>query len=63
MDRQKYFASAVMYIFIYFCEHIEIARVDVSTELTMKNVVFWDMEAQFTPHRKHITSLIQSPAG
>jgi hypothetical protein len=22
----------------------------------MKNCVFWDMEIQFVPHRKHITS-------
>jgi hypothetical protein len=28
--------------------------------MTMKNVVFWDIEPQFIPHRKHITSLLQS---
>jgi hypothetical protein len=29
----------------------------------MKNVVLWDIKAQFVPHRKHITSPLQSPAG
>jgi hypothetical protein len=29
----------------------------------MKNTVFWDIKAQFLPHRKHITSLLQSPGG
>jgi hypothetical protein len=30
--------------------------------VTMKNVVFGDMKTQFVPHRKHITSPLQSPA-
>jgi hypothetical protein len=29
----------------------------------MKNVVFWNINTQFIPHRKHITSPLQSPAG
>jgi hypothetical protein len=29
----------------------------------MKNVVFWDVETQFVPHRIHITSPIHIPAG
>jgi hypothetical protein len=29
---------------------------------TMKNVVFWDMKTQFVPHRRHITSPLQTPA-
>jgi hypothetical protein len=29
----------------------------------MKNVVFWDIETQFVPHRRHITYPLQSPAG
>jgi hypothetical protein len=29
----------------------------------MKNAVFWDIKTQFVPHRKHITSPLQSPAG
>jgi hypothetical protein len=30
--------------------------------VTMKNVVFWDIKTQFVPHRRHITSPLQSPA-
>jgi hypothetical protein len=29
----------------------------------MKNVVFWDIENKFVPHRRHITSPLQSLAG
>jgi hypothetical protein len=25
----------------------------------MNNGIFWDIKAQFVPHRKHITSLLQ----
>jgi hypothetical protein len=32
------------------------------TQMDTKNAVFWDIKAQFVPHRKHITSL-QNPAG
>jgi hypothetical protein len=28
----------------------------------MKNGVFWDIKTQFVPHRRHITSPLQSPA-
>jgi hypothetical protein len=38
-------------------------RYEVFTAVTMKNAVFWDIKPQFVPHRKHITSLLQSPAG
>jgi hypothetical protein len=31
-------------------------------EMTMKNVVFWDIKTQFVPHRKHITSPLESPS-
>jgi hypothetical protein len=30
---------------------------------TLKDVVFWEMETQFVPHRKQVTSSLQSPAG
>jgi hypothetical protein len=30
---------------------------------TMKNVIFWGLKSQFVPHRRHITSPLQSPAG
>jgi hypothetical protein len=29
--------------------------------VTMKNAVFWDIKTQFIPHRRHITSPLQSP--
>jgi hypothetical protein len=29
----------------------------------MKNAVFWDIKTQFIPHRKHITSPLQSQTG
>jgi hypothetical protein len=29
----------------------------------MKNAVFWDIKTQFIPHRGHITTPLQSPAG
>jgi hypothetical protein len=29
----------------------------------LKNVVFWDIKTKFVPHRRHITSLLQSSAG
>jgi hypothetical protein len=31
--------------------------------VTMKNNVFWDITTQFIPHRRHITSPLESPAG
>jgi hypothetical protein len=33
-----------------------IVKFDVFTAVTMKNAVFWDIETQFVPHRRHITS-------
>jgi hypothetical protein len=35
-------------------------RYEVSTAVTMKNDVFWDIETQFVLHRRHITSSLQS---
>jgi hypothetical protein len=35
---------------------------EVITAVTMKNVVFWVIETQFLPHRRHITSPLQCPA-
>jgi hypothetical protein len=37
-------------------------RFEVFTAVTMKNVVFWNIEPQFVLHRRHITSPLQSPA-
>jgi hypothetical protein len=37
-------------------------RFEAYTAGTMKNAVFWDIKTLFVPHRKHITSPLQSPA-
>jgi hypothetical protein len=36
-------------------------RFEVLTAVTLKNTVSWDVEIQFVPHRRHITSPLQSP--
>jgi hypothetical protein len=33
------------------------------TAVTMKNAVLWDIKPQLVPHRRHITSPPQRPAG
>jgi hypothetical protein len=38
-------------------------KYEVFTEVTMKNAVFLDIKTQFVLHRRHITSILQSPAG
>jgi hypothetical protein len=38
-------------------------RFEVLMAVAMKNAVFWDIRTQFVPHRRHITSPLQSPAG
>jgi hypothetical protein len=38
-------------------------RFEVFTAVTMKNDVFWDIKTQFIPHRRHITSPLQSSTG
>jgi hypothetical protein len=42
---------------------ILILRLEAFTAVTMKNVVFWDIKTQFVPHRRYITSPLQSSAG
>jgi hypothetical protein len=37
--------------------------VQVFSVVTMKRAIFWDIKTQFIPHREHITSPLQSPAG
>jgi hypothetical protein len=37
-------------------------RFEVFTAVTMKNVVYWDIKIQFVTHRRHITSLLHTPA-
>jgi hypothetical protein len=38
-------------------------RFEISTAVTMKNDVFWNIETQFATHMKHITSPLQNPVG
>jgi hypothetical protein len=38
-------------------------RFEVFTAVTMKNAVFWDIKIQLVPHRRHVTSLLQSLVG
>jgi hypothetical protein len=43
--------------------NVLLVRFYVLTAVAMKNAVFWDIKTQFVPHRRHITSLLQSEAG
>jgi hypothetical protein len=38
-------------------------KCEVSTAVTMKNVVFWYIKIELVPHRKHVTSQLQNQAG
>jgi hypothetical protein len=38
-------------------------RFEIFTAAMAKNAVFWDIRSQFVPHRKHVASPLQSPAG
>jgi hypothetical protein len=40
----------------FFYLTVKNVRSEVFRAVTMKNAVFWDIETQFIPHRKHITS-------
>jgi hypothetical protein len=42
---------------------LSVVRFEVFTAVTMKTGVFWDMKTLFVPHKKHITSPLQSRAG
>jgi hypothetical protein len=44
-------------------EELMYVRFEVFTAVNMKNVVFWDIKTQLVPHRRLITSPLQSPAG
>jgi hypothetical protein len=37
-------------------------RFEVFMAVTMNNAVFWDVESQFLPHKKRITSPLQTRA-
>jgi hypothetical protein len=38
-------------------------RFEVFSAVTVKNTDFWDINTQSVPHRRHITSPLQRPAG
>jgi hypothetical protein len=38
-------------------------RFEALTAGTMENAIFWGIKFQFSPHRRHITSPLQSLAG
>jgi hypothetical protein len=38
-------------------------RFEVFTAVNMKNAVYWGIKPHFVPHRRHITSPQQIPAG
>jgi hypothetical protein len=40
-----------------------LVRFEVTTAVTMKNAVFWDIRTQFVPQRRHILFPLQSSAG
>jgi hypothetical protein len=44
-------------------QHLNHVKFQVFTVVIMKNAVFWDINTQFVPRKKHITSPLQSPAG
>jgi hypothetical protein len=48
---------AKLYRNIYRC------KIEVSMAVTMENAVFWDIRTHFVPHRRQITSPLQSPDG
>jgi hypothetical protein len=48
---------------IYSSFKTVVVRFDVFTAVTMKNVLFCDIETQFVLHRRHITFPLRSPAG
>jgi hypothetical protein len=47
---------------VVLTELLENVRYEVFTAVTIKNVVFWNIKAQFVSHRRHIKSSLQSPA-
>jgi hypothetical protein len=42
---------------------IKYVRSQGFTAVTKKKTVFWDIISQAIPHKRHITSALQSPAG
>jgi hypothetical protein len=50
-------------IYLVLLDLVAFVRFEVFTAVTVKNSVFWDIKIQFVPHRRHITSPLQNPAG
>jgi hypothetical protein len=40
-----------------------VSSVILKNKANLKNAEFWDIKTQFVPHRRHITSPLQSAAG
>jgi hypothetical protein len=52
--------AGTFYNFFYICgDFVFIYSTIIGN---VKNFVFWDISTQFVPHRRHITSPLQSPA-
>jgi hypothetical protein len=39
-----------------------LCKIEIFTAVTVRSAVFWNMKTDFVPHRRHITSPLQSPA-
>jgi hypothetical protein len=50
-------------IYLIILNYYNFVGFEVSTAATMKNSGSWDIKTRSVPHRKHITSPLQSPAG
>jgi hypothetical protein len=44
-------------------ENLNKGSFELLNTVNLKNAVFWDIETQFVPHRRPITSQLQSSAG
>jgi hypothetical protein len=62
--RNRYiFHIYIIYVVIHLNKfHVHNIRFDVFTAVTMKSAIFWDINPQFIPHARHITSPLHSPA-
>jgi hypothetical protein len=47
---------------LHFKQPFEFLRPEVSTAVTIKNIVLWDIDTQLVPNRRHIMCPLQSPA-
>jgi hypothetical protein len=62
-DRKQPLCHSFKWLKLYHIANGEwYVKFGISKVVTMKNVVFWDINSQVVPHRQHITSPLQSPA-